>query len=78
MKDKQKLDAIDQSILDIISLYESLEFLELWYEIGEDDVLKKQLTTREELSRRLEFLVAKGHVEPSMDAEEGTLWALKK
>ena len=78
MKDKQKLDAIDQSILDIISLYESLEFLELWYEIGEDDVLKKQLTTREELSRRLEFLVSKGHVEPIMDAEESTLWALKK
>ncbi len=78
MKDKQELDAIDQSILDIISLYGSLEFLELWYEIGEDDGLKKQLTTKEKLLRKLEFLVAQGYVERIMNSEESTLWALKK
>ena len=76
MERNQSLEEGDQKILDIISHHGSLEFLELWYEIGEDDALKTQILTKEELSRRLKFLVAQGfmvHV-----VEEGiTRWVLK-
>ncbi len=78
MKGNQSLGEVDRNILDIISLYGSLEFLELWYEIGEDDALKEDPMTKEELLMRLEFLVAQGYVERIMNSEESTLWALKK
>ena len=78
MKGNQSLGEVDRNIFNIISLYGSLEFLDLWYEIGEDDVLKEQIMTKEELSRRLEFLVAQGYVESVKDSEGSTRWALKK
>jgi hypothetical protein len=78
MKGNQSLGEVDRNILDIISLYGSLEFLELWYEIGEDDALKEDPMTKEELLMRLEFLVAQGYVERIMNSEESTLWVLKK
>lgn len=78
MKENQSLGGVDRKILDIISHHGSLEFLEMWYEIGEDDALKTQILTKKELSGRLEFLVAQGYVERIMNSEESTLWALKK
>ena len=78
MKGNQSLGEADRNILNIISLYGSLEFLELWYEIGEDDALKEHLLTKEELLMRLEFLMAQGYVEGIMNSEESTLWTLKK
>ena len=79
MKGNESLGEVDQNILDIISLYGNLEFLELWYEIGEDDALKEHPMTKEELLMRLEFLVAQGYVERIMNSKESTTrWALKK
>ena len=78
MKGNQSLGEVDGNILNIISLYGSLEFLELWYEIGEDDALKEHLLTKEELSMRMEFLEAQGYVERIMNTEETTQWTLKK
>ena len=78
MKENQSLGEVDRYILDIISLWGSLEFIELWYEIGEDDALKEHPMTKEELLMRLEFLVAQGYVERIMNSEESTRWALKK
>ncbi len=78
MKGNQSLGEVDRNILNIISLYGSLEFLELWYEIGEDDALKEHPMTKKELSMRMEFLVAQGYVERIMNSEETTLWTLKK
>ena len=78
MERNQSLEEGDQKILDIISHHGSLEFLEIWDEIGEDDFLKEQIMTREELSGRLERLVAQVHVERIMDSEGRTRWALKK
>ena len=78
MERNQSWEEGDQKILDIISHHGSLEFLEIWDEIGEDDFLKEQIMTREELSGRLERLVAQVHVERIMDSEGRTLWALNK
>ena len=78
MKGNQSLGEVDRNILDIISHYGSLTFLDLWYEIGEDYVLKEQIMTKEELSRKLEFFVAQGYVESVKDSEGSTRWALKK
>jgi len=78
MKGNQSLGEVDRNILNIISLYGSLEFLELWYEIGEDDALKEHPMTKEELLMRLEFLMAQGYVERNMNSEESAWWALKK
>ena len=78
MKGNKNLGEVDRNILDIISLYGSLEFLELWYEIGEDDALKEHPMTQEELLMRLEFLLAQGYVERIMNSQESTRWALKK
>ena len=78
MKGNKNLGEVDRNILDIISLYGSLEFLELWYEIGEDDALKEHPMTQEELLMKLEFLLAQGYVERIMNSQESTRWALKK
>ena len=62
MEGLTSLDPIGQGILHILSRYESLDFLELWYEIGEDDGLKGQVS-KEALLNRLESLAARGYVE---------------
>jgi len=62
METPKSLDAIDQSILRILSVYEQLTPLQLWYEFGEDDTVKERVTEGEILSR-LESLTARGFVE---------------
>ena len=62
METSKSLDAIDQSILRILSVYEHLTPLQLWYEFGEDDTGKERVTEGEILSR-LESLAARGFVE---------------
>ena len=71
------MDAIDRMILRKLAIYESLDLLELWYEIGEDDMLKESVT-KEEISSRLESLRAQGLVEHVMEAEGDIRWALKR
>ncbi len=78
MKKKQSLEEGDQKILDILSHHGSLEFIEMWYEIGEDDALKTQIMNKEDALKRLEFLETQGFVERLLEEEESTLWALKK
>jgi len=78
MKENQSLGKIDRNILDIISHYGSLEFIELWYEIGEDDAMKKHQMTKKELLLILEFLETQGYVKPIKISKESTRWALKK
>jgi len=78
MKVTQNLEEVDRKILDIISHYGNLEFMELWDEIGEDDTLKEHIMTEEEALRRFEFLEAQGFVKSVTDDEGITLWALKK
>lgn len=78
MKVTQNLEEVDRKILDIISHYGNLEFMELWYEIGEDDTLKEQIMTQEEALRRFELLEAQGFVKSVTDDEGMTRWALKK
>jgi len=70
------LDAIDQGILQILSLYEHLSLSELWFEIGEAGTLGR--ITKEEVSRRLQSLMDQGLVE-HVTLEEGEIgWAYKR
>ncbi|NIS69202.1 MAG: hypothetical protein GTO12_09700 [Proteobacteria bacterium] len=62
MEAPKSLDAIDQTILRILSAYEQLTPLELWFELGENDTVKERATEGEILSR-LESLTARGFVE---------------
>jgi DNA-binding Lrp family transcriptional regulator len=71
------MDAIDRMILRKLAIYESLDLLELWYEIGEDDMLKESVT-KEEISNRLESLKAQGLVEHVTEAEGHIRWALER
>ena len=78
MKKNSGLEKIDRNILDIITLYGSLEFIELWLEAGEHDALKKQQLTKDELLKRLEFLLSQGYVKRILDSKKITRWALKQ
>jgi len=62
MELRGSVDEMDQSILRILSTYERLTPLQLWYELAENDAVKRRLTEKEILSR-LESLRAKGFVE---------------
>lgn len=68
MERKKRLETIDCNILRILSLYEYLNLLQLWYEFGENEALKERIT-KERISERLEYLRAKGFVERVMEAE---------
>ncbi len=57
-----ELDAIDQNILRILGDYEEVRPLDLWYELGEDDITKEAVT-QEEMRSRLEWLTIRGFVE---------------
>jgi len=74
----QSLTEVDRNILDIISLYGGLEFLDLWYEIGEADALKEHRMTKKELLIRLKSLEAQGYVEGFMNSGKGANWTVKK
>lgn len=76
MKGSRGLDAIDQGILQILSLYEHLTLSELWFEIGEAGTLGP--VTKEEVSRRLQSLGDQGLVE-RVTLEDGDIrWAFKR
>jgi DNA-binding Lrp family transcriptional regulator len=76
MKGSRGLDAIDQGILQILSLYEHLTLSELWFEIGEAGTLGP--VTKEEVLRRLQSLGNQGLVE-RVTLEDGDIrWAFKR
>jgi len=75
MKGPNTLDPIDRNILRVLSLYEELDVLQLWYELGETDRLVERMT-REELLERLKFLGAEGFVRPTGESQGGTQWCL--
>jgi len=78
MKRYQSLEEVDRKNLDIISHYGSLVFQDLlWYEIGENDTLKEQMSTREAAQTKLEFLEAQGFVK-RIEPEGIPHWALGK
>jgi len=76
MEGRNRIDAIDRIILHKLSLYQSLDLVELWYELGEDDALKERMT-REELSSRLESLMVQGLVEQVKKSEGEIHWVWK-
>ncbi|MFX0197786.1 MAG: hypothetical protein ACFFCW_16825 [Candidatus Hodarchaeota archaeon] len=75
MEGPNSLDPIDRNILRILSLYETLDLLQLWYELGESDGAADRMT-QEEVLDRLKFLRSQGFVEPIMESQGGTRWAL--
>ena len=68
------LDAIDQEILRVLSLYKQLSLSELWFEIGEARVIGPM--TKEQISSRLESLKGRGFVDRISLGEGNTRWAL--
>ena len=67
MNDTKYLKKIDKIILDVISHFETIALMDLWFELGESDDLKEQPVTRDEVLCRLEFLSAKGFVKSEND-----------
>jgi len=65
-----KMNSIDEKILKVLSLYDHLTPLQLWYELGEDDLVKERLTEAEILDK-LESLRARGFVETVKRAQAG-------
>lgn len=72
----KNLEVINREILRILSLYEQLSLLELWFEIGEAGFLEPM--TKEQVSSRLESLMAKGLVKRVRFADTDTRWALER
>ncbi|NIO03038.1 MAG: hypothetical protein GTN74_00055 [Proteobacteria bacterium] len=70
MEGDKAFDVIDDTILRIFSLYDHLTSLQVWYELGEEDVVGEKLTKAEVLDR-LESLKVKGFVETVTKAREG-------
>jgi hypothetical protein len=68
---------MDRVIVRILSLYESLGLLELWYEIGEEGRGKERVT-QEELLGRLEALHTHELVERRPAGEGETRWAIRR
>jgi len=69
------LDPIDRDILRVLSLYEELDVMQLWYELGESERSVERMT-QEELLERLKFLGAEGFVKPTGESKGGTQWCL--
>ncbi len=61
---------IDEKILQILSLYDHLTPLQIWYELGEDDLVEEKLTEAE-IFERLEFLRARGFLETVTKVQVG-------
>jgi hypothetical protein len=76
MTKRNKLDVISRNILHVLSLFEHLTLLQLWYELGEDGASKERMTKKEILSR-LESLMEHGLVEQLTEAGGDIRWALK-
>jgi len=66
----------DRSILQILSLYEHLTLLELWFKIGEASTLEP--VSKEEVLNRLHSLADKGFVERINFGNENIRWAFKR
>jgi len=66
-------EKIDRIILDNISHFGTISLMNLWYELGENDELKAQPVTEDEVLSRLEFLSAKGCVK-----SEGDEWIINE
>lgn len=64
------MDRIDERILQILSLYDHLTPLQVWYELGEDDLVREKMTEAE-IFERLESLRARGFVETVTKAQVG-------
>ncbi len=60
MDEYENLDDLDQSILKILSLYEHINLLKLWYEIGELGTFGP--VRKQEILDRLNSLMVKGFV----------------
>jgi DNA-binding Lrp family transcriptional regulator len=69
------LDAIDRTILRVLSLYEDLDLLQLWYELGEWEKSVERMT-QEEVLERLKLLKSQGFVEPINESGGAIRWAL--
>ena len=76
MEARGSLHTFDRSILQILSLYEHLNLLELWFEIGEASTLEP--ITKEEVLNRLHSLMAKGFVERVTLGNGNIHWAVKR
>jgi len=76
MKGPEGLDATDRGILEILSLYEHLNLLELCFEIGEAGTLEQ--VSKEEVLSRLHSLMAKGFVECVTLGNGNISWAFKR
>jgi len=77
MERLNNLDDIDRTIWRILSVYESLDLLQVWYELGECDPPVERITEEEVLSR-LQSLEAMGLVQCITRTGGGVHWALKK
>ncbi len=70
MRECGDLDRIDLNILRILSLYDDLTPLQVWFELGEDDLVKERATGTE-IRSRLESLETKGFVEAVASSQVG-------
>ena len=77
MERLNNLDDIDRTIWRILSVYESLDLLQVWYELGECDPPVERIT-EEEVLGRLESLKEIGLVECVTRTGGEVHWALKK
>ncbi len=75
MEGRNPLDPIDRTILRVLSLYEDLDLLQLWYELGESEKSVEPMT-REEVLERLKFLKSQGFVEAIKEPGGAIRWAL--
>lgn len=76
MEEHESLDTFDRSILQILSLYEHLNLLELWFEIGEAGT--PEPVSKEEILNRLQSLMAIGFVERVTLGNGDIRWAFKR
>ena len=75
MEGRNPLDPIDRTILRVLSLYEDLDLVQLWYELGESDKSLEHMT-KEEILERLKLLESQGFVEPIKESGGAIRWAL--
>ena len=75
MEKANRLDVISREMLRILSLYEQLSLLELWFEIGEARILGPM--TKRQVSSKLGSLMAQGFVERFPFDDGAIRWALK-
>ncbi len=70
MRERGDLDRIDLNILRILSRYDHLTPLQVWFELGEDDLVKERATGTE-IRSRLDSLETEGFVEAVATSQVG-------